>query len=129
MKVRRIKIGIKDWVENKRELREVFRKLGAGKKPPSEDTLYFHDVATFRRCLTPKRLELVWVIGERRPRSVRELAAIVKREPKNVNQDLDYLVSVGLVEFRRGSGRGKPKAPVVPYDRVDLSLELRGQAA
>lgn len=129
MKVRRIKIGIRDWAENKRELREVFRKLGAGSKPPAEDTLYFRDVATFRRCLTPKRLELVWVIGEQRPRSVRELAAMVKREPKNVNQDLDYLVSVGLVEFRRGSGRGKAKVPVVPYDRVDLSLELRGQAA
>jgi predicted transcriptional regulator len=128
MKVRRIKIGIKDWAENKRELREVFRRLGAGKKPP-EDTLYFLDLATFRRCLTPKRLELLWLIGEKRPRSVRELAAIVKREPKNVNEDLRYLVSVGLVEFRRGGGRGNAKTPVVPYDRVDLSLELRGQAA
>jgi len=54
---------------------------------------------------------------------------MVKREPKNVNEDLDYLASVGLVEFRRGGGRGKAKAPVVPYDRVDLRLELRGQAA
>jgi predicted transcriptional regulator len=71
----------------------------------------------------------VWVIREKRPRSVRELAAMVRREPKNVNQDLEYLVSVDLVQFRRGSGRGKAKAPVVPYNRGDLSLELRGRAA
>ncbi|MBI4518160.1 MAG: hypothetical protein HY699_20345 [Deltaproteobacteria bacterium] len=129
MKVRRIKIGIKDWAENKRELRDVFRRLGAGKKPPAEDALYFRDIATFRRCLTPKRLELLWVIGEKRPQSVRELAAMVKREPKNVNEDLGYLASVGLVEFRPSGARGKAKAPVVPYDRVDLSLELRGEAA
>jgi len=128
MKVRRIHVGIKAWADNKRELREVFRQLGAGKQPPAEDTIYFQDLAAFRRCLTPKRLELVWVIGEKRPASVRALATMVKREPKNVNEDLTYLASVGLVEFRRG-GRGKAKKPVVPYDRVDLQLDLRGQAA
>lgn len=129
MRIRRIKIGVKDWEDNKRELGQVFRRLGAGKRAPAEQTLYFPDIATFRRCLTPKRLELLWVIAEKCPHSVKALATMVRRESKNVMEDVDYLVSVGLVEFHRHGARGNAKALVVPYDRVDLSLELRGQAA
>jgi len=127
MKARRIKIGVKSWEENKRELGHVFEQLGRGRKPPSEETLYFRDVSTFRRCLPPRRLEMLWVIAEKHPQSARELAALLSRAPKSVGADLDYLAGVGLVEFRPTGRRGK--APVVPYDRVDLSLELRGEAA
>ena len=129
MKTRHIRIGVKSWAENKRELRQVFRRLGKGRKPPEEETLYFRDVSTFRRCLTPERLDLLWVTAEKHPRSVSELAALLGRELKSVTDDLRYLVSVGLIELRRSKSRPKAKSPVVPYDRVDLSLELRGQAA
>jgi predicted transcriptional regulator len=129
MRVRRIKIGIKTWQENTAELGAVFHQLGKGKRPPAEETLYFHDLSTFRRCLTAKRMELLWITAEKRPQSVRELAALAGREPRNVSEDLDYLSSVGLIEFRPSGGRGKAKTPIVPYDRVDLSFDLRAQAA
>jgi predicted transcriptional regulator len=129
MKTRRIKIGIKSWEENKRELREVFRGVTKGKKLPAEETLYFRDVATFRQCLTPQRLEVLWVTAEKHPGSIRELAALLGRQPKDVKGDLDYLAGVGLVEFRVAGLHRKTKVPVVPYDRMDLSFELRGRAA
>lgn len=129
MKVKRIEIGIKSWEENKKELRGIFRQTGDGGEIPTEKALYFTDLETFRKCLTPKRLELLWVVADKRPQSVRELAALVKREPKNVSEDLEYLRQVGLVEFRLSAAHGNARAPVVPYDRVDLSLDLRRQAA
>jgi predicted transcriptional regulator len=129
MKVKRIKVGIKGWEENKRELREIFRRAERKEKVPAEEALYFTDLETFRKCLTPKRLELLWTVADRRPQSVRELAALVGREPKNVSEDLEYLCRVGLVEFRPSSAHGNARAPVVPYDRVDLSLDLRRRAA
>ena len=97
--------------------------------PGTGGRLYFRDVSTFRRCLTPQRLDLLWVTAERHSQSMRKLAGVLGRDPSDVQDDLDYLASVGLIEFRAGGPRRKAKVPVVPYDRVDLSLELRGQAA
>ena len=129
MKVKRIKIGVKGWEENKRELREIFRRTEHEGKLPAEEALYFTDLEIFRKCLTPKRLELLWTIADKQPQSVRELAAVVKREPKNVGEDLEYLRQVGLVEFRPSTAHGNARAPVVPYDRLDFSLALRRQVA
>jgi predicted transcriptional regulator len=129
MRVKRIKVGIKSWEENKKELRAIFRRTGQREQLPAEETLYFTDLETFRKCLTPKRLALLWTVAEKHPQSVRELAGLVRREPKNVSEDLEYLCQVGLVEFRPSSAHGNARAPVVPYDRVDFSLDLRRRAA
>lgn len=129
MKVKRITVSIKSWKENKKELKAVFQQLGRGEPIPEEEALSFTDLETFRKCLTPKRLTLLWTIAEHHPQSVRELAALVRREVKNVSDDLDYLCQVGLVEFRPSTAHGKARAPVVPYDRVDSSLDLRCKAA
>lgn len=129
MKVKRIKVGIKSWEENKKELRTIFRRAGQREQIPTEEALYFTDLETFRKCLTPKRLALLWTVAEKRPQSVRELAALVGREVKNVSEDLEYLCQVGLVEFRPSAAHGNARAPVVPYDRVDFSLDLRRRAA
>ena len=127
MRVKRIKVGVKSWEENKKELRAIFRRAGQGEQLPTEEALYFTDLETFRKCLTPKRLELLWAIADKHPQSVRELAALVKREPKNVGEDLEYLRQVGLVEFRPSAAHGNARAPVVPYDRLDFSLDLHRQ--
>ncbi|MGE0680572.1 MAG: hypothetical protein AB7P69_06645 [Candidatus Binatia bacterium] len=91
--------------------------------------MYFINLETFRKCLTPKRLALLWTVAEKRPQSVRELAALVRREVKNVSDDLDYLCQVGLVEFRPSTAYGNARTPVAPYDRVEFSLDLRRKGA
>ncbi len=74
-------------------------------------------------------LEQLWAAAEKRPQSIRKLAALLGREPRAVTEDLDYLASVGLVKFRSRRGYRNARIPVVPYDRVDLSFELRSRAA
>lgn len=129
MRVKRITVGVKSWEVHKRELGAIFQRAGRGGKLPEEEALYFTDLATFRKCLTPQRIKLLWVVADQHPQSVRALAALVRREPKNVSEDLEYLCRVGLVELRPSTAHGNAKAPVVPYDRVDFSLDLRRQAA
>lgn len=129
MKVKRIKIGIQNWEESKKDLQTIFRRAGRGEQIPAEESLYFADLETFRKCLTPKRLALLWAIAEERPQSVRALATRVRRSLKNVSDDLEYLRQVGLIEFRSSSAHGNAKAPTVPYDRMDFSLDLRRRAA
>lgn len=125
MKVRRIKIGIRRPKESLKEAKKVARRLKAGEKlPEREEELYFADLATLRKALSPKRLELLWAIVEHAPRSVRELAERVGRDIKNVSQDLAFLSRLGLVELK-GARRGVPQAPTLPYDEIDLNLRIR----
>src|SRR6266850_5752675 len=91
MKVRRIKIGIRRPEVSIQEAKEVARRMKAGKKlPEREEELYFADLATLRKALSPKRLALLWAIVEQNPHSVRELAERVGRDIKNVSQDLAF---------------------------------------
>lgn len=125
MRVRRIKIGIRRPEESLKEAKEVAQRLRAGEKLPGrEEELYFADLATLRKALSPKRLELLWAIVEHEPRSVRELAERVGRDIKNVSQDLAFLSRLGLVELKE-TRREVPQAPVLPYDEVDLNLRIR----
>jgi predicted transcriptional regulator len=125
MRVRRIKIGIRHPDESLQEAKEVARRLKAGEKlPEREEELYFANLATLRKALSPKRLALLWAIVEHEPRSVRALAQRVDRDIKNVSQDLTFLSRLGLVELKEAR-RGAPQAPILPYDEIDLSVRIR----
>jgi len=125
MRVRRIKIGIRHPDESLREAKEVARRLKTGEKIPERaEELYFADLTTLRKVLSPKRLALLWAIVEHTPRSVRELAEQVGRNIKNVSQDLALLSRLGLVELKEAR-RGVPQTPVLPYDEIDLNVRIR----
>ena len=124
MKVRRIKIGIRHPDESLRKAKKVAHRIQAGKKLPEwEEELYFADIDTLRKVLSPKRLALLWAIAEHAPRSVRELAERIGRDMKNVSQDLAFLSRLGLVELKE-SRRGAPQAPTLPYDEIDLNFRI-----
>ncbi|HEV8714014.1 MAG TPA: hypothetical protein VGX03_14455 [Candidatus Binatia bacterium] len=81
MKVRRITIGIRRPEESLKEAKDIARRLQAGEHVPERaEELYFPDLATLRKALSPKRLALLWAIAEGAPRSVRELAEQVGRD-------------------------------------------------
>ena len=127
MKVRRITIGIRHPDESLREAKEVAQRIKVGEKLPERgEELYFADLATLRKALSPKRLALLWAIVEHEPRSVRELAERVGRNIKNVSQDLAFLSRLGLIELKEPR-RGVPQAPTLPYDEIDLNLRIQLQ--
>jgi predicted transcriptional regulator len=49
----------------------------------------------------------------------------VRRDLKNVSDDLALLHQLGLVKFATGTGHGNARAPIVPYDEIDLTIDLR----
>lgn len=125
MKVRRITIGIRRPEESLKEAKAIARRLQAGEHVPERaEELYFSDVATLRKALSPKRLALLSAIAEGEPRSIRELAERVGRDIKNVSQDLTVLSRLGLVELKE-TRRGVPVAPTLPYDEIDVNLRIR----
>jgi predicted transcriptional regulator len=125
MKVRRITIGVRRPEDSLKEAKAIARRLQAGEQlPEREEELYFPDLATLRKVLSPKRLALLWAIAEEEPRSVRELAEQVGRDIKNVSQDLTFLSRLGLVTLK-DARRGVSVAPTLPYTEIDVNLRIR----
>ncbi len=125
MKVKRIKIGIRPPGTIFDEAAAVIGQIEAGKKVSAQpEWLYFSDVREMGKVLTPKRLELLKTIRDRRPESIRALSALAGRHVKNVAEDLSLLVALGLVEMRTHEGPGRKKAPRVGYETLMVEVHL-----
>ena len=122
---RRLNIGIRTKAEGEKAIRTAFERVRQGDFTPQEPGLYFETVEDLRRILTDKRLDLLLAITQHHSRSVRELANQVGRDYKNVSEDLNLLRQLGLVELETREGRGGPKAPIVPYDEIHITIALR----
>lgn len=69
------------------------------------------------RCvLTEPRLTLLQTIRTRRPQSIAALAKLVKRDFKNVREDVTILSDLGLIELQAGL-RPRGAMPLTVPDR------------
>ena len=124
MKVKKIDIGIKGLKESLKDFADTWKKLDAGKKTTKEEGIYFDSIDTMRAVLTNKRLLILRTIRERHPASVYELAKILKRDIKNVNQDLTMLSDVGLVTLEKTKTDKKRIVPHVDYNKILLEIPV-----
>jgi predicted transcriptional regulator len=114
-----LSVGIKAVRESAKEFVEAWRRAEQGQpvEQPME-RLYFEDLATMLRVLTPRRLEALKVVHEIGPVSVRALAGRMKRDYKNVHHDLQVLERAGLVT-RSADGRLR-----VPWNKIIAEIAL-----
>ncbi len=125
MTARRLNIGVRTSAERSRALRDAIRRVARGDRAPKEGGLYFETVAELRKILTEKRLELLLAIARHRPASVNELAGLLKRDYKNVSSDITLLERLGLVKLSSKGGKGRAQTPTVPYDEIQVTIDLR----
>ena len=124
MKVRKIDIGIKGLKESLKDFAETWKKLEAGKKVRKEEGIYFDSIDNMRAVLTNNRLLILKIIRERKPNSVYELAKMLDRDLKNVNQDLKLLAEVGLVTLEKIEDDKKRVIPHVDYRKILLEIPV-----
>ncbi len=122
---RRLHIGIRSRQGSYTAALQALRRAEKGNLTPRGAGLYFESLEDLRKILTAKRLDLLAAVLHNQPGSVTELARLVKRDLKNVSQDLALLHQLGLLEFAPGPAHGNARAPVVPYDEIDLTIDLR----
>ena len=125
MSARRLNIGIRSSAERSQVLRNAMRRVARGDRTPEQPGLYFESVEELRRILTEKRLELLVAIVRHRPASIYELAELVGRDYKNVSTDVALLERLGLVSLASRTGKGRAQAPSVPYDEIQVTIDLR----
>jgi predicted transcriptional regulator len=122
---RRLRIGIRSGQASYTAALQALRRVEAGDRTTRAAGLYFESLEDIRKILTARRLDLLAAILRHRPGSVTELARLVRRDLKNVSEDLALLERLGLVAFGAGQGHGNARAPIVPYDEIDLTIDLR----
>jgi predicted transcriptional regulator len=81
----------------------------------------FHNPSDLRALLTDRRVELLRSIMTERPDSIRQLADRLDRDVKTVHDDLQVLAEYDIIRFEQA---GRAKRPFVPYDSIEVSLEI-----
>ncbi|MFZ4404883.1 MAG: hypothetical protein ACOYOK_12340 [Pseudobdellovibrionaceae bacterium] len=99
----------------------AFAALTKGSKVDKNiEIISFPDYATLGRVITGARLELLSNIKIMKPHSIQELARLVKRDFKNVYQDIRLLADFGLIELKE-SGPRKSAEPKAKYSQIILA--------
>ena len=124
MKIRKVKVGIKDLETVLNEFVETGRAIEKGKTVKKEKGVYFTSVEAFRKAVTPKRLALLRAIKTEKPSSVRQLSKITDRDIKNVSTDIRFLEQVGLVDIKKNTGAEKEIKPLVNYDKILFEIAV-----
>ena len=113
----------KDTLEG---FRESFKAVEAGRRVTRHKGVYFTSIEAARNLLTPNRLRLLRAIRRNRPGSIYELAKIVGRDLKNVQDDLRVLDEYGLVQLKRGRSASKRrvKVPRALFGEIALKIAI-----
>jgi predicted transcriptional regulator len=91
----------------------------AGQEVPH--VVNFQEPSDLRALLTNRRIELLRSIMADRPASIRQLAQRLGRDVKSVHENLQILADYDIVLFEE---EGQAKRPVVPYETIEISLEI-----
>jgi predicted transcriptional regulator len=91
----------------------------------AQPVLNFESYTELSRLISPKNLELLDVLSEHEPKSIREAADLVDRDYKQVHRNLSELADIGVIEFE-GGGAGRSKQPILAYDGLEIDIPFSG---
>ena len=116
---KQIKIEVKGEKESAHEFVEAWNRAERGMLPEQPvERLYFKDLGTLLKFLTPKRLEALKVLHNKGPMSVRALAKSLARDYKNVHRDMQIMELSGLVS------RNDKGLLMVPWNSILAEVPL-----
>jgi len=108
------------------EFRKTFKDVEAGRRVSRRQGVYFTSIEAARNLLTPNRLALLRAVRSGRPGSIYELAKMVDRDLKNVQDDLRILERYGLIRMADAmrSGRRRVRVPQSLFDEIELKIAI-----
>lgn len=126
-----LKITFKQQDQHREAARERLERAEAGERGDSieQDSRFilnfetYDDVARLMRTLN---LELIEAIVEHQPDSIRDAAATVDRDYREVHRNLKELEDLGVIEFETA---GQAKKPVLRAgaENIDVSIQFPSQ--
>lgn len=123
---KKLTIQIKSAGEALGGFRDAFKAVEAGRRITRREGVYFTSIEAARNLLTPHRLALLRAVRSGRPGSIYELAKMVSRDLKNVQDDLRLLETYGLIRMADGtrSGKRRVRVPQAVFDQIELKIAI-----
>lgn len=98
----------------KKAMDRAFQVLAKpNKKYAGVTIISFPDFKSLGKVITGARVELLNVIRRQEPKSIQELARLVKRDFKNVYQDVHLLKEFGLIDLKEYG----PRRSITPQSK------------
>jgi len=119
-----IKVGIMPLEEFKQRTINIARGKYHPKK--GEPKIWFSSIKSLAHLLSEENQELLRLIAEAHPQSVRELESITGRKANNLLRTLRTLEQYGLVKLNKGkAGAGRtPLIPKVMYQAANIEINF-----
>ena len=123
---RTLKIRIKSADTALEEFRRTFKSVEDGRGVRKREGVYFTSIEAARNLLTPNRLALLRAVRSGRPGSIYELAKLVSRDLKNVQDDLRILERYGLIRMSDATrpGKRRVRVPQSLFDEIELKIAI-----
>lgn len=122
-----VSFSIRPFSEVMGDFAKTFEGVQSGRRIPkgAREEVGFTSIEAARNFLTHERLALLRAIRSRHPGSLYELAKLVGRDFKNVQEDIRILERHGLVRITKESrGKRKVKVPQVLFEEIALRIAI-----
>jgi predicted transcriptional regulator len=122
-----VSFSVRPFSEVVGDFAKTFEAVRSGRRIPKEprEEVGFTSIEAARNFLTRERLALLRTIRSRHPGSLYELAKMVGRNFKNVQEDIRILERHGLVQIaKEARGKRKVKVPQVPFEEIALRITI-----
>jgi len=113
-----IRIGVGNAETTAADFVETWKRAESGEQLQVDQRLYFENLETLLKTLSPGRWILLRKLRTSGPMSVRALAKALERDYKNVHTDVRRLEMIGLI------ARTQDGQIEVPWDIVEARLKL-----
>lgn len=103
---------------------QTMEALERGDTPPSYFSVGFSDIGQLLAVFTPRRWDLLAALREDGPMTIAELARRLKRDYKNVHNDVEKLIEWQALE------KDEQNRVVAPFSEIVMDVRLpEGRAA
>ena len=120
------KIGIMSLEDYKK--RTIAIAKGDYKPKKDESKIWFNSMKSLANVLSEENQELLRLIVETHPQSIKELEDVTGRKANNLLRTLRTMESYGFVKLKEGKG-GRGRAPLIPevvYSSAEIEVCLVG---
>ena len=123
-----LKITFKQEEQHRDAARERLERAEAGKRGDAikQDVRFILNFETYddvARLMRTSTLELIEAVVEHQPDSIRQAAATVDRDYREVHRNLQELEDLGVIEFET-AGQGKKPVLRAGAENIDVSIQF-----
>ena len=119
MKLKTAKIIVESFETTNQRWKKALQ--GKVKNLPNEEIITVSSWEVLGKVFSSQRLQILSLIPILNPKSIADLARLLKRDFKNVYSDVKFLGDLGLIELREEGSR-KTIIPIAKFSGIELPL-------